>query len=53
MSRTAADIATELLVAALQAGKVPLSGDGSAVGKTIGEAFTAIQQAVKATTTRS
>lgn len=47
MSKDARETATDLLVAALASGKVSLSGNGAEFGKTIGDAFTAILQAVK------
>lgn len=52
MRKDARETATELLVAALASGKVSLTGNGAEVGKTIGDAFTAILHAVKEAETR-
>ena len=50
MGKDAKEIAAELLTAALQSGKFPISGVGKQIGENIGEAFTAIHSAVKQAT---
>ncbi len=49
MGRDAKEIAADLLTAALESGKFPISGAGKQIGENIGEAFTAIHAAVKET----